>query len=233
VALVTYAPLVTAVKGSIGGITFQANTAGHIARARSRPRRSRTNVQHTSQAKLLVWLPQWRALDLATQQDWSALAAAHPITDFYGRTRQLTGFNLFARCNSQLAIFGVAPITNAPAWAPPDPLTSAIITLSADHLFVDWTPDPLPADIGTVMYLTPPVWRSQTPFRQHMRFVFIGPPNIAGGWDIENPWSAKFQVSWPPIGYDNMSIQFGVYPVDTTNGLTASAQFASAQLPVP
>jgi hypothetical protein len=228
-ALITYAPLVSTVKGSIGGITFQANTAGQIARARSRPRRSRTYKQHSSQSKLLVWLPQWRALDLATQQDWNALALAHPITDFYGRTRQLTGFNMYARVNSQLVAAYQAPNSTPPLWAPPDPLDTLSLNLTPGFIYIVYTPSPLPADIYWAIYMSPNIWRSATPFRQYMRFVIVNPTGFDSPVDITNPWRSTFYKSWPADVQSGQTIQVAVYTIDKNTGLWSTTKFASAQ----
>jgi len=230
-ALITYAPLVTAIKGSIGGVTFQNNTAGHIIRTRTRPHRPLTKIQRQGQPVLLQWLPQWRALDLPTQTLWNDFALAHPHTDMWGRLRQLTGFNFFARLNSQLARIYVAPLTSPPAYALPDPCTSVIITLTAAHLNVDYTPDPAPAGLSIVFYLTRPLWRSGTPFRQYFRLIFVCPSSAPGSWNLEQAWSAKFGQAWPPPGTDTMMIQGGIYFMDSATGLTSGTQFGYAQLP--
>jgi hypothetical protein len=230
-ALVTYAPLVTEIKGSIAGVTFQKNTGGNIIRARTRPRRPLTTTQRTAHTKLLIWLPQWRALDLSTQTDWNNFALAHPHTDMWGRLRHLTGFNYFARLNSQLARIYVAPLTSPPAYALPDPCTGVTITLTTLHLNLDYAPDPAPAGLSIVMYLTRPLWRTGTPFRQYFRLLFITPSSGPGSWNLEQPWSAKFTLPWPPPNTDGMVIQAAVYFMDSATGLTSATQFGYAQLP--
>jgi hypothetical protein len=232
-ALVIYAPLVTAIKGSIGGVTFQANAAGQIVRQRARPKRSRTLKQHLTQPLLLGFLKEWRTLDLATQTLWNDYALAHPHTDFYGRVRYLTGFNWFARINSQRFRVYYGWLYTPPAWDPPAPLNSISLLLNAAYLNIYIDPTPLPADITVVMYFTPPLWRSQTPFRQHMRYIFAAPYPPSPPYDVSTYWSGVFQLPWPPPGTDGMTIQAGVYPVNVTNGLTAAASFANAQLPPP
>jgi hypothetical protein len=149
----------------------------------------------------------------------------------WGRLRQLTGFNFFARLNSQLARIYVAPLTSPPAYALPDPCTSVIITLTALHLNVDYTPDPAPAGLSIVFYLTRPIWRSSTPFRQYFRLVFVCPSSASGSWNLEQAWSAKFATPWPPPNTDGMSIQGGIYFMDSATGLTSATQFGNAQLP--
>jgi len=230
-AKVTFAPLVTAVQGSIGGTTFQQNRSGWIARARQRPRKARTLTQKTSQSRLLVWLPVWRTLSLATQELWNDFALAHPHIDMWGRTRNVSGFNYFVRLNSQLVRALSEPITSPPIYEPPDPLTTVTINLHPGTLMVGWTPDPLPTNVTVIIYLSAPVWRSQTPYRQFIRFIFPVPYPISGPWDLHEPWAATFHTTYPPPNTDGMTIQALVYPVNVTNGLTNVGLLANAQLP--
>jgi hypothetical protein len=231
VALVTYAPLVTAIKGSIGGVTFQANTAGQICRARTRPYKPVTEKQRTVLPKLTIWLPIWRTLDLDTQVLWNDFATAHPHTDFYGRVRHLTGFNYFCRLNSQLIRAYQTYITVPPTWGLPGPINGMSIVLHPGTLMVDYDPDPQPDTWAVTIYLSPAIWRSASPFRQHLRYCFTIPAYITGPWDLHQVWETMFYQSWPPPGTDGMSIQGAAYFIDINTGLTSSTAFANAQLP--
>ena len=83
-AKVTYGALVTEINGSIGGITFQTNRAGTIARIRPASFRSRTGKQNTEIANFTSLIAGFSALTLAQKQAWDTFASVHTKETKFG-----------------------------------------------------------------------------------------------------------------------------------------------------
>lgn len=96
-AVVQLAPLVSEIKGKIGGVVFQTSRYGQIIKINnfrgSNPTGTRgivdTNTKGTNS-----W---WGSLTLAQQDAWAAASIDFPTVDRYGNPIISTGYNFFQR----------------------------------------------------------------------------------------------------------------------------------------
>jgi len=112
-ARITYGPLITDLKGSIGGLTFQNNPSGSIVRMRPKSRRAGSQLQ-TSRLVITRFLVQkWGLLSLENQELWNAYAEDHLFIRKSGESVRVTGFNWFVAANWQQTFDG-QPVIEAP-----------------------------------------------------------------------------------------------------------------------
>ena len=166
-ARVTYGSGITEYNGSIGGITYQKNASGNIAKLRSNPTVNPTPLQATYQTRVSLLVAYWKVLTSVQQASWNALAAAHDHTNPWGDVKTISGYQWFLSCNLRHMLYSSAVIVTAPAWTahtPSDPFT---LTADNSSLKINWSPayDP-PFDI--VIYVSLPLTQSSLKLRRSL-----------------------------------------------------------------
>ena len=195
-ARVTYGPLVTELAGSIGGVTFQKNSSGNVARLRSKKPLNPSQSQSDQQVTLSMLVSLWPSLSQANKDTWDALAAAHDHITPWGETKTLNGYQWFMACNLNNISCGFPVLSTAPAFAsitPPNTFTlSSTDATFAINMVAGWNP-------GTdkiLIYATPPIRHSSLKLRRNM-FVLT---SYTGGeiftLSIKAAYEALFNLTW-------------------------------------
>lgn len=126
-ARVTYGPLITAFSGSIGGITFQRNSSGNIARMRPAPPVVSSALQAAQQARLITTVNYWSKLTCPQKALWNQFAIDHPRTNDWGEIHTLNGLEWFMSVNLNLFDPVECPSGDPPAWSVVEPLDPFVI----------------------------------------------------------------------------------------------------------
>jgi hypothetical protein len=142
--------------GSYQGITSSRNRFGQYVRTRATPVNPATTFQQAVRARLTAAAQDWRALTATQREGWSSLGEFIERTDSLGQAYFLTGFQAFVLVRNNLAAAGDAALTDAPAYAPPDPLLSVTPTISAASVSIAYTPTPLGAGERAFISMSPP-----------------------------------------------------------------------------
>lgn len=98
-ALVEYGSIITDIRGSIGGLTFQHTKSGKIARLKPSPFKHQNQSQQDKHKIVTSAVAQWHDLTLSEKLSWNAYADVNQREDRFGRMRSLTGFNWFYSIN--------------------------------------------------------------------------------------------------------------------------------------
>lgn len=117
-ARIVYSSLVTEMKGSVGGTTFQKNRSGYIVRNKQYkgPVKSVGNVE--AGRMFAIASRRWDLLSSAQKTAYNTMAATYDYTDLWGNTKTLTGFQWFmASTNNQFRVDGIG-LPLAPAGSP-------------------------------------------------------------------------------------------------------------------
>lgn len=175
-ARITYG-LITDIRGSIGGLTFQKNASGAIVRLKSTRVINPSNLLANQQRLLASIVALWFTLTNDQKNAWNALAAAHPFIDGWNVSKQLNGYQNFLSNNLNLASAGLPPISDAPAYALPDPAPTFTIGFSSGKITLNFSAPVDPATPKMLLYASPPVTTSNINTRQAK---FIIP---SGSWD--------------------------------------------------
>ena len=102
------------IRGSIGGLTFSANSSGSMLRQSNIPRDPKTPIQTESRNIFQQVAQNWRSLTSAEQATWKTLALLLPQLDKVGNTVYLTAFQLFQKHNLILMLHGFPGIVDTP-----------------------------------------------------------------------------------------------------------------------
>lgn len=226
-ARVTYGALVTNLTGSIGGVTFQHNSSGAIARLRSKQSLNPSLKQSDQQVLVAQLVSIWPTLSDADKITWHDLAAAHNHTSPWGVAKILNGFQWFMSCNLNNLSCGYPVITTAPAYASISPPN--VFTLAADeddfdiNIAAGWNP-------GTSMiliYATPPLRQSTIKLRRSLFLLDSYTGGNINNRDIRVVYEALFNLTWSTFYTTaECNIIIRVKQVQHDTGMSSSFQSA-------
>lgn len=99
-AICKYGPLVSEVRGSIGGTTFTAGHFGFVVRQRRHPVHTPTNRRSQYKAWLAMTVARWTdVLDQGQRDAWDLLGKNTDFENSLDQTYHPTGINLYCRTN--------------------------------------------------------------------------------------------------------------------------------------
>ena len=122
-ANVFYGSEITQLAGSIGGISFQKNASGNIAKLRPNLSQSLSEAQILRNIVFADSISAFNQLSSANKLLWKAFATAHSKIDFYGKTKNLTAQNWFTALYCNALSISATPLITPPVWSlvsPPD-----------------------------------------------------------------------------------------------------------------
>lgn len=162
-ARIIYSGLVTQIRGSVGGTTFQQNRYGFTVKNKPNANNPNTARQLTRKAGLQAVVSQWSQLTQASRDLWNSWAATYPQQSSKNPDAYLSGFNLYLRwaLNAQI------DPANIPIFDPLDPPESVgSIDITVDLgvgnvLTVDAVFGAVPTEYKMLIYMSRQVKQSQ------------------------------------------------------------------------
>jgi len=179
-ARVTYGPEVTELAGSIGGVTYQKNASGNIAKLRSNPVVNPTLRQAVRQNNMAMLVAYWPTLSQADKDLWNDLAAAHLHTTPWGREKALSGYQWFLSANLTHRSIYANVITAPTEWQVFTPPQVFTLTATALTLKIIWAPAYNPLGHWRI-YLTLPLRQSSLKLRRSLFYATITWANTSMG----------------------------------------------------
>jgi len=222
-ARVTYGAGITDFKGSIGGVTFQNNTSGSIARLRSRAVVNPTSGQAAYQNRFSYLVSLWPTLTQVQKDTWDAFAAANDHTTPWGDIKILSGYQWFLSCNLRRMLYYSTAITAAPVWtiqAPPDAFT---IETSITYIRAAWVPN-YNAPLDLIAYCSLPLKQSSLKLRRSLFWIknYAAAPDMPN-WDLTTEIEALINVTWGAFyGAQDCNIIIRLLQGDFSKGLFSS-----------
>jgi len=141
-ALINTGPVVTAIRGSIAGVTFSNSKSGQFIRRRYRPRITHSAVQCLSRGLLFSFSKQWY-VETVNQYAFNQYALHHPVLNRLGLTAYLSGFQWFCSMNRIAQIMGIGTLINNPPVADATFINITNIAVTDDiihnHLYITVT----------------------------------------------------------------------------------------------
>lgn len=195
-ARVKYGALITDLAGSIGGITFQKNSSGSIAKLRNKTPLNPSLSQSDQQVALSKLVALWSTLSQAYQDNWAALAAAHTHFNAWGKETTLNGFQWFMSCNLNLISAGWDPISDAPSYSPISPPNDFTLSADADDFDINIASGWNPGDDKILIYATPPVRQTSVKLRRSLFLLDSYTGGNITNRDIRVKYENMFYLTW-------------------------------------
>lgn len=195
-ARVTYGPLVTELAGSIGGVTFQKNSSGSIARLKSKQPLNPSLAQSDQQVTLAALVSHWPALNETEKTSWNDLAAAHTHFTPWGEEKTLNGFQWFMSCNLNNLSCGWPVLDTAPAYASISPPNTFTLSADADNFDINIAAGWNPGTSKILIYATPPLRQSSIKLRRSLFLLDSYTGGNITNRDIKVVYEALFGITW-------------------------------------
>lgn len=221
-ARATYGSIITTLKGSIGGLTFQKNLSGNIVRLRPWRKKYNTPRQMTRHQIFLKRLHEWNLLSLGNQQLWNAFAHLHTFTDPFGNLITLSGLNWYCSINTNLEMISEPITPTPPAWNLPTPAPHVILNLTATQILMT-CPSPSPSAYNSIIIsLTQPI--SNTSYKVNGKFLqlLILPSNPWSDLDLTTLWNNLFKLDYATLAATgNFKIASEIFCIHNTSGIAS------------
>jgi hypothetical protein len=218
-ARVQYGSIITELNGSIGGFSFQQNSSGKIARTRVSRISSATPKQIFPKNSFVYVVSLWNSLTPYQKGLWNTFAAANPFTDYWGRTKYLTGYNWFMGLNINLWLIETVEITTPPTLGSPVVVPDFFLDVSDAALLIDFDVEYDPSDVELFIFASPPLKSASERNRKALRLINIHTSFPVTVIDITTAWENYFPFSWPPSSFDgSFAILVAIAAVNYNNG---------------
>jgi photosystem II stability/assembly factor-like uncharacterized protein len=214
-----YGAMITELNGSIGGFTFQQNASGKISRTRVSRISANTLKQGYPKRSFIYVVSLWNGLSSIQKGLWNTFAAANPFTDYWGRTKTLTGYNWFMALNINLWLMEITEITTPPTLGSPVVVPDFCLDVSDLALTVDFGTEYDPSEIELFIFASPPMRSASEKNRKALRLINIHSFFPVTVIDIATAWQSYYAFSWPPSSYSgSFSILVAIAAVNYTTG---------------
>jgi hypothetical protein len=195
-ARITYGPLITEIRGSIGGITFQKNSSGPIARLKPLTPMVPSTPQSDRQNYMATLVNRWAYLSEENKELWRVFAEANLKTDDFGETRSISGYQWFISYNLNSYTQGYGYWEYPQDLEIPDPPPQFTLEATNSYLRINFgSPYTCPGEFMGI-YATAPIKMSNIKLRRGVFLIdmvsFSGEQYI----DITSVWSSFFNITW-------------------------------------
>ena len=222
------------IAGSIGGITFQRNSSGLIARRRSTGKKAKTLKQSESLQKIGTQQRAWQQLSEAQQIVWNDYAALYPKSNLFGQSKNLTGLNWFISINQNLDLVGSSQVSVPPARVQPPASAPYSVTATDSALEITFAAPFSPANSALIIRATSPVSITSNSLQKQLRLILVDSAAPFTTIDLQTVWQNYFGVSYPPGGPGGCyKIFVSVQTAELSSGLVSVGLFESAKNPPP
>jgi hypothetical protein len=204
-ARVTYGAIITDLAGSIGGITFQQNASGSIARLKPSIPVNPSLQQSTRQVYLTQLVALWGRLSQANKDAWNSLAAAHRKINDWGREVRVSGYQWFISYNLNALSQGEGPWLTPEVYTTVDPVPQFDLIASEDYFKIDFgTPVAFPGYYAGI-YATLPMKQTAIKMRKATYLIWMWPTGNTRYIDITEKYEELTGYSWSDL-YNNAEI---------------------------
>jgi hypothetical protein len=197
-AKIIYSVPIAEMIGTIGGVTFQRNASGYIAKAKSNPTVNPAAKQALKESTFGALVSLYATLTIAEKESWADLALAHLHTTPWGEMKQLNGFQQFMSNNTNLSLCGVAPRLTAPDYLLPPTPDAFILTFEEYVMSMVWAAPYDPAPNTFFVYITPPLRTGTLKLRKSSLILPVGVWDSTTVYDI----TAAYEALWTLVYYD-------------------------------
>lgn len=204
-ARVTYGSLITELKGSIGGSTFQQNASGSIVRSRPFTPVNPSALQSAQQLVLIKLVALWGSVSIANKALWAALAVSHDRVNDWGNSVHLSGYQWFLSYNLICASQGIAFQLNPQAFVVADPPSQFTLSADVDGLYIDWAaPESFPGTFSGI-FATVPLRQTSIKLRKSTFLINLWATGNTSQIDITAWYESTFNITWADFYTDSQA----------------------------
>lgn len=144
-ASIKYTGIVSGIKGSIAGTTFQAGTASNIIRAKTTYNRQglsnqSLNITANNRSAMALVSQTWQTLSDDERTAFATAAPLFPATNKFGDVYTPSAYQLYSLCNLNLLAIGQSLTSTAPVLETfPDLSGLEVLINDAGTYDIDWT----------------------------------------------------------------------------------------------
>ena len=222
-ARITYGPLVTAIKGSIGGVTFQNNTSGTIIRSRPRPTRVSTTKQTIAHAALQQLLYEWQNITQSQRDEWNEYASVWTKENKFGESKTLTGQNWFTSVNWWRNELDETILAGPPAHTLPQAAPSFAMILSNSDVKINFLSAHDYVNNPVAVWSSLPTKKNTLSINQIRKLVYVFRTTPADPYNLTALWEAAIGLDWDPSNnFPDANIFFCLESIRESSGITSS-----------
>jgi hypothetical protein len=222
-ARVQYGSQVTALAGSIGGISFQKNSASDIARLKPSSPFLPSVGQYSQQQTFSFLVKAYNDLSLSNKQAWNAFASANSKYNFWGVEKVLTGYNYFLALSYYKYLLTDSIFTSPPTYSTPASVPSFSVTANSSHIRATFDSTWTESNYA-LFYATPFLRSSSTYNHRHLRYLCYNHNFSIDYEDLTSDWERVFGITWPPsVGSSSLHIIVAVITVLNTSFIPSTA----------
>ena len=219
-ARIEYGTIITDIIGSIGGITFQHNRSGKVARLRPKSYKKSTDAQTIQQAKHSAILSSWQNLSRSNQILWNDYADLYTKDNKFGQEKKLSGVNWFESTNLSRQIIDLPLLLSPPIHTLPCAVPSFSVEITQSEMNVNFDSPFDTTDNALIIRATNMMTNTTTNFQNGYRYItYEGIGNI-NFIDIVADWQSVFSCIYPPSeNVANYAIAVMVQVVNKSSGI--------------
>lgn len=222
-ARVEYGVIITDIQGSIGGITFQHNRSGKIARLRPKTHKNPTPAQIDSQVILAGMLNEWQQLSSAQQTDWNDFADLHTKTNMFGDVKTLSGLNWFCSINISRNYISLGSLIVPPAYVLPVAVPAYNVTVNQTKIEINLTAPFDCTNDALLIRATGPIPNTTDKFRGQWRLLSYEGVGVVQNIDITTLWKNAFTCVYPPsTSIEAFGIAFMLQTLKKSSGIQSA-----------
>lgn len=225
-ARATYGSIVTDIKGSINGHTYQHNAVSKIVKTRPIHKPKNTIKLMAAQKTFNSLAQSWKALTLVQQVAWSDFGIASPHVNKYNEVKNLTGFNKYLSSNCNRLLCSEAVLPNAPVYAAATVQSPFILNFTASVFQIEFDDIIDCTSESLAIFTSPPTKRTSPKLRS--QFVLTEIVNT-GSFTKYDFFSSYFAAHGLPSSYFSDPLTFNIavmcYRIKRSNGVYSIAEF--------
>jgi hypothetical protein len=208
-ALIQFSSLVSAISGSIGGITFSKNRAGSVAKQRVTGHVAMKSKQSFALSLSALITSFWSQLPAGYKTEWNTYAATYPYTDRFGRVKTLTGMQYFKMIASNGYYTYGSFYTTPSVYITPPALPSFTVTLTTSDIIITFS---TPIDLATtrlILFSSAPTKSIATTNRGSYSISSLAGVSYASSFSVKTQWEKAHGLNWVSIanlGHFNINI---------------------------
>jgi hypothetical protein len=181
-------------RGGIGGLVYNTWRGINTVKTNTSPTGQGTPKRLAAQAMLAAISKDWQTLDDAQRAAWGVYASDHPVPDWTGSPKRLTGQNWFMKCNVILAKIVGTPITDPPAAPQPDAMTGFALSQVINALCASWSL-PIAATFTIMWFAVGPLSTGVQAKIEQAQFLRADPAQSVQPWElIQTPGAGRWTV---------------------------------------